>query len=107
MGEQLKEQYEKEFAQGSVDKTRVKAAMHGQMEEALYVWFRQMQARDMALTDEILRGKAMQLGPRCKVSAKFGYSPGWLQRFKHRYCCGVAMVSYMHAMVSLPPWTVL
>jgi hypothetical protein len=22
-------------------------------------------------------------------------------------CCGVAMVTYMHAMVSLPPWTVL
>jgi hypothetical protein len=40
----------------------------------------------MALTDEILRGKAMQLGPRFEVSAKFGYSPGWLQRFKHRYC---------------------
>jgi hypothetical protein len=28
----------------------------------------------------------MQLGPRFEVSAKFGYSPGWLQRFKHRYC---------------------
>jgi hypothetical protein len=40
----------------------------------------------MALTDEILRGKAMQLGPRFEVSAKFGCSPGWLQRFKHRYC---------------------
>jgi hypothetical protein len=40
----------------------------------------------MALTDEILRGKAMQLGPRFEVSAKFGYSPGWLQRFKHHYC---------------------
>jgi pentatricopeptide repeat protein len=52
MREKLKEQYEKEFAQGTVDKTRVKAAMHGQMDEALYVWFRQMQARDMALTDE-------------------------------------------------------
>jgi hypothetical protein len=87
MREKLREeQYEKEFAQGTVDKTRVKAAMHGQMEEALYVWFRQMQARDMALTDEILRGKAMQLGPRFEVPAKFGHSPGWLQRFKHRYC---------------------
>jgi hypothetical protein len=50
--------------------------MHGQMEEALHVWFRQMQARDMALTDEILRGKAMHLGPQFEVSAKFGYSPG-------------------------------
>jgi uncharacterized membrane protein len=60
--------------------------MHGQLEEARYVWFRQMQARDIALTDEILRGEAMQLGPRFEVSAKFGYSPGWLQRFKHRYC---------------------
>jgi hypothetical protein len=56
------------------------------MEEALYVWFRQMHARDTALTDEIPRGKAMQLGPRFEVSAKFGYSPGWLQTFKHRYC---------------------
>jgi hypothetical protein len=41
-----------------------------------YVWFRHMQARDMALTDEILRGKAMQLGPRFEVSAMFGCSPG-------------------------------
>jgi hypothetical protein len=85
MREKLKEQNEKEFAQGTVDKTRVKADMHGQMEEALYVWFRQMQARDMALTDDILCGKGMQLGPRFEVSATFGYSPGWLQTFKHRY----------------------
>jgi hypothetical protein len=86
MREKLKEQNEKEFAQGTVDKTRVKAVMHGQMEEALHVWFRQMQARDMALTDEILRGKPMQLGPRFEVTAKFGFSPRWLQRFKHCYC---------------------
>jgi hypothetical protein len=26
------------------------------------------------------------LGPQFEVSAKFGYSPGWLQRFRHRYC---------------------
>jgi hypothetical protein len=35
MREKVHEQYEKEFAQGTVDKTCVKAAMHGQMEEAL------------------------------------------------------------------------
>jgi hypothetical protein len=36
MREKNKGKYEKEFAQGTVDKTRVKAAMHGYMEEALY-----------------------------------------------------------------------
>jgi hypothetical protein len=35
MREKLKEKDEKEFAQGTVDKTRVKAAMHGQMEGTL------------------------------------------------------------------------
>jgi hypothetical protein len=42
MREKLKEQYEKELSQGTVDKRR-KAAMHGQMVEALHVCIRQMQ----------------------------------------------------------------
>jgi hypothetical protein len=55
------------------------------MEEALYIWLRQMQGRDMPLTEEIIREKAKQLGRQLKVPDNFGYSGGWLYNFKKRY----------------------
>jgi hypothetical protein len=75
---QLKVQYEKESAQGTTGKVRSMEAKHAQMEEALYVWLRQMQGRDMPLTEEIIRETAKQLGLQLKVPDNFGYSGGWL-----------------------------
>jgi hypothetical protein len=84
-GGKLREQFQKESAQGTTGKLRSKEAKHTQMEEALYVWFRQMQGRDMALTEEIIREKAKQLGGQLNVPDSFGYSAGWLQKFKKLY----------------------
>lgn len=81
----LREQFQKESAQGTTGKLRSKEAKHAQMEEALYVWFRQRQGRDMALTEEIVREKAKQLGGQLNVPDNFGYSAGWLHNFKKRY----------------------
>jgi hypothetical protein len=47
---QLRAQYEEESAQGTTGIVRSREAKHAQMEEALYVWLRQMQGRDMPLT---------------------------------------------------------
>jgi hypothetical protein len=55
------------------------------MEEVLYVWFRQMQGRDMPLTEEIIREKAKQIGAQLNVPECFDYSAGWLHNFKKRY----------------------
>jgi hypothetical protein len=52
---QLRGQYEKESAQGTTSKVRSREAKHAQMEEALYVLLRQIQGRDMPLTEEIIR----------------------------------------------------
>jgi hypothetical protein len=38
----LRERFEKECAQGSSNKLLASEAKHAEMEEALYVWFRQM-----------------------------------------------------------------
>jgi hypothetical protein len=74
----LRQQYEKEFALGTADKLRTKQAKYPMMEEALYVWFRQMQARDMTLTEEVIRKKGKKLGQLLGVAEGFGYSDGWL-----------------------------
>jgi hypothetical protein len=55
------------------------------MEEALYVWFRQMQGRDMTLTEDIIHSKAKQLGTQLGVPETYAYSSGWLYNFKRRY----------------------
>jgi hypothetical protein len=59
---QLRLQHEKEFGQGKAGKVRKREAKHAQMEEALYVWLRQMQGRDMPHSEEIIRVEAKQLG---------------------------------------------
>jgi hypothetical protein len=45
-----------------------------------------MQGRDMALTEEIIREKAKQLGGQLNVPDNFGYPAGWLHNFK---CYGI------------------
>jgi hypothetical protein len=55
------------------------------MEEVLYVWFRQLQARDLAINADMLKEKAREFGKQTGVAEDFGYSPGWLHNFKKRY----------------------
>jgi hypothetical protein len=58
---QLRAQHEMESAQGTTGTVRSREAKHAQMEEALYVWLRQMQGRDMPLT-EVRRRFASKTG---------------------------------------------
>jgi hypothetical protein len=81
---QLRAQYEKESAQGTTGTVRSREAKHAQMEEALYVWLRQMQRRDLPLSEEIICEKPKQLGAQPNVPDKFGSSAGWLHNFKKR-----------------------
>jgi hypothetical protein len=41
------------------------------MEEALYVWFRQMQARDFTINEDMLKQKAIEFGKQTGVKEDF------------------------------------
>jgi hypothetical protein len=75
------ERFEKEFAQGIRNTVRAREAKHAEMEEALYVWFRQMQGRDMTLTENIVRSKANQVGTQLGVPETYAYSSSGLHNF--------------------------
>jgi hypothetical protein len=81
----LRERFEKEFAQGTSNKVRAREAKHAEMEEALHVWFRQMQGSDTTLTEDIICSKAKHLGTQLGVPEIYAYSSGWLLNFKRRY----------------------
>jgi hypothetical protein len=55
------------------------------MEEALYVWFGQLQARDLAINEGMLNEKARELGKQTGVAEDLRYSLGWLPNFRKRY----------------------
>jgi hypothetical protein len=79
----LKERFEKEFTQGTSNKMRAREAKYAEM-EALNVWFRQMQGRDMTLTEDTIRSKAKQIGTQLGVPETCAFSSGWLHNFKRR-----------------------
>jgi hypothetical protein len=83
--EQLRKLNDDRTAKGIEATVRDTQQQNPRMEEALYIWFRQMQARDLAITDEVLKEKAKKFGEELGVKEGFGYSAGWLQRFKKRY----------------------
>jgi hypothetical protein len=80
----LKERVEKEFTQGTSNKMCAREAKYAEMKEALNVWFRQMQGRDMTLTEDTIRSKAKQLGTQLGVPETCAFSSGWLHNFKRR-----------------------
>jgi hypothetical protein len=48
------------------------------------LWFGQQEARDLAMTDQMLCEQARQFVPRFDVPNDFRYSNGWLGNFKKR-----------------------
>jgi hypothetical protein len=66
---------------------RDRAAKHPVLEDALYLWFRQQEARDLTITDEVLTGQAKVFGSQevMNVRADFQHSKGWLDKFKKRH----------------------
>jgi hypothetical protein len=49
------------------------------------LWFKQQEARDLPITDELLREQAKRFGPDSDVPSSFSYSAGWLVNFKKRH----------------------
>jgi hypothetical protein len=63
---------------------RFRAAKFPELEQALALWFRQHEARDLPITDELLCGQAKLFGPQLNVPESFACSDGWLGKFKKR-----------------------
>jgi hypothetical protein len=63
---------------------RFHAAKFPELGQALALWFRQQEARDLPITDELPCGKANLFGPQFDVPESFAYSDGWLGKFKKR-----------------------
>jgi hypothetical protein len=61
---------------------RFRAAKFPELGQALALWFRQQEARDLPITDELLCGKADLFGPQLNAPESFAYPDGWLGKFK-------------------------
>jgi hypothetical protein len=69
---------------GNDQSKRQRVPKHAQLEHALALWFGQQEARDLAMTGQMLREQARQFAPRFDVPNDFRYSDGWLAIFKKR-----------------------
>ncbi|XP_061195739.1 tigger transposable element-derived protein 4-like [Saccostrea echinata] len=65
----------------STPRKRHRSAHHENMEDALYMWFSNARAKNIPVTDDILKLKAKKFGDDLGVH-DFKYSNGWLNRFK-------------------------
>jgi hypothetical protein len=81
--EQIREQFQKVTA-GNDNAKRQRSARFPALEEALAIWFRQQEARDLPITDEVLRGQAKIFGQQFDLPPSFAFSDGWLDNFKKR-----------------------
>ena len=63
---------------------RLRPAKHVDLEHALFLWFSDIRARNVPVSDEILQIKARFFGERLEID-EFSYSRGWLQNFKKRF----------------------
>jgi hypothetical protein len=55
------------------------------MEEALFIWFKQMSDRELAITDEMLVEKANEIRKLTDFPEGFKFSSGWLYSWKKRH----------------------
>ena len=59
------------------------------LEEVLFLWFTELQERNVPVTQDAIIEKAKQLAekhPELKVPDSFSYSQGWVGNFKKRHC---------------------
>lgn len=69
-----------------------RSAQHESMEKALFLWFSGVRARNLPVSDEILKAKGKELGEKLGVT-NFLYSNGWVQRFKKRFAISSRVIS--------------
>lgn len=79
-----KEHWLHEVSENSLKIKRKRGGKNGDMEKALFLWFSSARAKNLPVSDEILRSKARFFGDSLQMD-EFSYSNGWLQRFKTRY----------------------
>lgn len=73
------------FSSHSQDIQRARGPSHPDLEDALELWFRQQESRQLTLTNEMVRAQARRFAPQLNVPDTFSFSDGWLQRFKNRH----------------------
>ena len=70
-------------------KTRIQEARFPSLEEALYKWFQNLRSRNIPVSQDILKGKAVEFYNRAKENgaqlSNFEASNGWLEKFQNRY----------------------
>jgi hypothetical protein len=69
---------------GNEQAKRQRKAKFPELEQALALWFRQQELRDLPITDELLREQAKTFGPHFDVPDSFSFSDCWLGKFKKR-----------------------
>lgn len=98
---------QKDFYESDCDSSpsrkRHRSGVHAEMEQCLNLWFANARAKNIPITDEILREKAKHFGNETGVT-DFQYSNGWLQRFKSRHgiACHVQFPCFIDFILSLP-----
>ena len=68
----------------SGDLTRSRNPKHEMLEKALFLWLGDLTSKHAAVNDEMLIEKAQIFGAELQIT-DFGYSKGWLCRFKSRH----------------------
>ena len=81
-----------ELEVSSSPRKRIRMAHHENMEDALYMWFTNARAKNVPVTDDILKLKAKKFGDDLGVN-DFKYSNGWLNRFKTRHGISCHVIS--------------
>lgn len=73
------------------------------LERKLYQWFISQRERNVPISGEIIKQKALDLKTKLKIT-KFNASSGWLQRFKKRY--GIRFLKITGEKLSAQPESV-
>ena len=70
-------------------KTRIQEARFPSLEDALYKWFQSLCSRNIPISQDALRKKAVEFYSKAKESGaqfpNFEASKGWLEKFQKRY----------------------
>ena len=70
-------------------KLRIRVARFPSLEEALYKWFQSLRSRNVPVSQDILKNKAIEFYNRAKENGaqlpNFEASNGWLEKFQNRY----------------------
>ena len=70
-------------------KTRIQIARFPSLEDALYKWFQSLRSRNIPVSQDVLKVKAVEFYNRAKENgaqlSNFEASNGWLEKFQKRY----------------------